>query len=98
MRLTELDPNWWTIAEGRTGMGITFLCPHCRALNSESTQYLGIWFANPVDGGPPAPIDLVPNPRWKRTDDTFETITIEPSINASDHWHGFIINGEVTNA
>jgi hypothetical protein len=30
-------------------MGISFQCPHCR------TQRLAVWFANPLDGGPPAP-------------------------------------------
>ena len=63
-------------------------------------QYLGVWFANPIDGGPPAPPDIMPKPRWQRTGDTFETISLSPSIDASSadcggHWHGWITNGEV---
>ncbi len=38
---------------------------------------------------------------WKRgSGDTFETLTLTPSIDANvdiaGHWHGFITNGEVT--
>jgi hypothetical protein len=35
---------------------------------------------------------------WNRTGDTFETMTLTPSIDGSGvgHWHGFITNGEVS--
>jgi len=91
MRLTDLDPNWFTTTEGRHGMGITFLCPCCQ------TQHLGVWFANPIDGLPPATPECLPAPRWVRTGDTFETMTLSPSIDVSGvgHWHGHIINGEI---
>lgn len=91
MRLTDLDPNFWTAEAGRAGQGITFLCPCCL------TQHLGVWFANPVDGGPPAPPELSPAPRWQRSGDTLETLTLSPSIDASasGHWHGFIVDGEI---
>lgn len=96
MRLTELDPGWMTVDENRTGMGLSFLCPHCQ------TQYLGVWFANPLDGGPPAAPEFDPKPRWQRTGETFETLSLTPSIDASGHvgpkeghWHGFITNGEI---
>jgi hypothetical protein len=92
VKLTDLDPGWWTAEEGRTGMGLTFLCPHCR------TQYLGVWFANPIDGGPPAAPELSPKPRWTRTGNTFENLTLSPSVDASQsgHWHGFIRDGEIS--
>jgi hypothetical protein len=104
MRLTDLEPSWFTIGAGRHGMGLTFLCPVCR------TQHLGIWFANPLDGGEPAPPNERPYPRWKRTGDTFETMTLAPSVDASvgdksctpaadgtprGHWHGHIIDGAI---
>ena len=91
MKLIDLDPNWFTTTEGRHGMGITFLCPHCKE------QALGIWFANPIDCGPPADPVFGPAPRWHREGDTFENMTISPSIDVSahGHWHGFIINGEI---
>jgi hypothetical protein len=68
-------------------------------------QRLGVAFANPVDGG--VPEHLIPHhdgaghliyaaaPEWNRTGDTFEVLTLTPSVNAEpDHWHGFITNGE----
>lgn len=69
-------------------------------------QRLGVAFANPIDGG--APEHLVPHhdgaghliyaaaPEWVRTGETFEALTLSPSVNAGPaHWHGFITNGEV---
>lgn len=95
MRLTDLDPGWCTTVEGRTGMGVSFRCP-CKP---GCGIYLAVWFANPIDGGPPAPPDAMPKPRWQRTGDTFETLTLTPSIDASKgpepHWHGNIKGGEV---
>jgi len=34
---------------------------------------------------------------WQRTGETFEDMTLSPSIDASNsgHWHGHITNGEV---
>lgn len=85
MRLTDLDPRW-TASPGRHGQGIRFLCPACRV------GCCGANFDAPLDGGPP-----LPTPTWSRTGDTFETLTLAPSIDASaaGHWHGFITNGEV---
>jgi hypothetical protein len=55
-------------------------------------------FANPLDGGPPH-ISLG-EPTWQRTGDTFETLTLSPSILRTRPygcgWHGFITDGEVT--
>ena len=66
---------------------------------------LGVAFANPIDGG--ASDSLVPHhdgaghviyssaPEWTRTGDTFETLSLHPSVDASaaGHWHGFITDG-----
>ena len=91
MKLIDLDPNWFTTTDGRHGMGLTFDCPHCKV------QSLGVWFSNPVDGGPAAGPEYSPAPRWHREGDTFDNMTLSPSIDvsASGHWHGFIINGDV---
>jgi hypothetical protein len=95
MRLTDLDPGWLSTADGRNGMGVTFDCPHCHALGKY--QKLGVWFANPVDGGTPAEPAVEPKPRWQRAGETFETLTLTPSIDASasGHWHGWITSGDV---
>lgn len=93
MKLTDLDPHWMITTDGRQGMGVNFECPHC-----DGDQRLGVWFSNPLDGGEPASAEHGPAPRWKRTGDSFENMTLTPSIDASNsgHWHGFITNGEVT--
>ena len=92
-RLVDLDPSWIT-EQGRPRMGVIFLCPCC--VGTDRERYLFTLFKNPVDGGPPAPPEG--SPRWTRTVDSFETLTLSPSIDvsASGHWHGFIQNGELT--
>lgn len=91
MKLSDLDPNWLITTDGRYGMGITFDCPHCLK------QKLGVWFANPIDGGSTAESRFDPSTRWHREGDSFKNITLHPSVDASNsgHWHGFIINGEI---
>lgn len=111
MLLMDLAPRWGVDAdivlngvsqhfEGRHGMGMTFACPHCVALHpgvlerGGPVQFLGVWFANPIDG-------LVPTDGathlWQRGGDSFENLTLTPSVDASSsgHWHGFITNGEI---
>ena len=107
MRLIDLAPRWFTIPQCAPGIdvriGLTFLCPHCR------TQRLGVQFTPPLDReGVFATLGIKwpfgDGPVWQREGDTFETITLTPSIDASGreridfdgHWHGFVRNGEVT--
>ena len=86
MRLIELDPHWWIVGDNRHGQGIYFLCPHCRK------EYIGVAFKNPIDGGTPAPDCKY---YWTRAGETFDDLTLEPSIDASKvgHWHGHIKGG-----
>src|SRR4051812_3487927 len=99
MKLTELNPRWLLDAdivvggqsihnEHRVGMAVTFDCPHCR------TTRLGVFFANPIDGGLPSDDGKL----WQRTGDSFDNLSLSPSIDVSahGHWHGFIKDGEVT--
>lgn len=101
MRLVDLDPRWCTEADStaadgsvtshaaRRGMGMSFECPHCRETR------LAVFFSNPVDGGPPSP---TPSGKlWSRVGDTFEDMTLIPSVDASSsgHWHGFIVGGTI---
>jgi hypothetical protein len=62
-------------------------------------MHIGIWFTNPLDGGPPL---NDPRPKWRRTGETFENLTLDNpggsnscDFSSSGHWHGFITNGEV---
>jgi len=101
VRLTELNPKWIALKEGGDVIGVTFPCPHCRLV------HVGAWFAEPVDmdgisGIDPAlPLFMAKHPEnkyWHRTGETFDTLTLTPSIDTSahGHWHGFVTNGEVT--
>lgn len=78
--------------ERRVGVGIDFDCP-C----GECGIRCYIPFENPLDGSE-APSS---GPKWERTGDTFETLTLKPSIlrtrdKGGCGWHGFVTNGEVT--
>ena len=90
MRLADLDPGWFSTESGRRGQGIHFLCPHCK------NTHIIVLFSNPIDGGPASIGEDLCKPRWLRTGDTFDTLTISPSINSPGHWHGWVKNGEVT--
>lgn len=104
MRLIELNPRWFVDADiviggvarhfdNRHGMGFSFDCPCCRGTDRETR--LGVWFANPIDGL--APTDDASH-LWQRHGETFDALTLSPSIDASKHghWHGFVLAGEVT--
>lgn len=96
MRLLALNPRWatdsYSAPSGGWRLGVTFECPCCKG-TSRATR-LAVFFANPPDGGvPPSNRNL-----WMREGDTFDTLTLTPSIDASasGHWHGFIKGGQVT--
>lgn len=118
MKLLDLDPRWvsisrWDDANGtqhyydnppRVG-GITFDCPvhtercTCCHQRLQKSHRLAVWFTNPVDGQPP---QFGIAHLWQRDGDSFETLTLSPSIDASQHvvdgvvcWHGSIKNGEI---
>lgn len=106
MKLLDLNPRFFAEA-GRHGQGLSFDCPHC------GLTRLGVAFANPIDGGSPLDVksvnvklrhvheerlyDVPPGFLWKREGDTFETMSLSPSVDASasGHWHGFLKNGEI---
>ena len=100
MRLTELNPRWygWYSEGGR--IGIIFDCPVHRGTPAEHA--CAVPFANPIEGRPESDRKYL----WQRTGDTFDTLTLTPSVDYTklDNgelrdatcWHGFITNGEVT--
>lgn len=57
---------------------------------------MALEFANPIDGGPPLPDD---RHRWERTGETFDTMSLHPSIQRADpspgacRWHGYLTAG-----
>jgi hypothetical protein len=107
VRLVDLAPRWFDVPGlGTDKDGITFLCPHCQEVR------LGVQFANPVQGGVGVlmsnkdklrhvhelgTFDVPPGYLWQRDGETFETLTLTPSVDASKsgHWHGSISNGGI---
>jgi hypothetical protein len=102
VKLIDLHPRWIqsggagiTDKDGkpipeRRGIGIVFDCP----CGCESPCFVP--FSNPLDG---RPADRA-QPLWKRTGETFETLTLKGSIRriafqGSCAWHGFVTNGEI---
>lgn len=101
MKLTDLNPEWCGAGgDGvtqngqpvprREGVGVIFDCP------CGGGERVFIGFKNPFDDEPPY---VSGGHHWTRTGDTFDTLTLKPSIQRSDpkgcRWHGFITNGEV---
>lgn len=96
-----------TPAPERHGVGLSFDCP-CPACTAQRTGDEDadfrlrhfVAFTNPLDGG--EPFDSSPGrPHWTRVGETFEGLTVTPSIlsmveKGGCGWHGWITNGEVT--
>jgi hypothetical protein len=112
MRLTDLKPRWigvpnWSLPGRPYYIGVTFLCPHCDPNLPEHgpnrRQRLSAMFwphIDPTGVNAEFPMNFQRNEtQWDRwpTTDTFETLTLTPSIDVSahGHWHGHIINGEI---
>lgn len=107
MKLTDLNPKWLfsggphildknhNPVPQRDGIGVTFDCPCGCGLRRV------VEFENPLDGKPVRADH--PGPLWKREGTTFESLTLSPSILSDKEkggcgWHGFVKNGEVTEA
>lgn len=117
MRLSDLNPRWYSHGGSPDIVGITFdcPCPKCASARKASCGIadsddrlkwfiaaggvrLGPLFSNEIDrDGLPNDVHWGdPATKWTRTGDTFETLTLAPSADASKfgHWHGNITNGE----
>jgi hypothetical protein len=95
MRLSELNPRWFSLEPNGPKVGLTFDCPHCR------TQRLGVSFH---ESGKEAIQDAYIHAHspttdhiWTRSGDDFEILSLSPSVDASasGHWHGFVAAGNV---
>src|ERR1043166_1798615 len=95
MRLSELEPRWQVPIRVSVMLptGVSFLCPCWRG------RRLSVPFTNPIDpGGLLSNTGWQPTGRsWQRTGDTFDTLSVYPSVDysGSGHWHGNIIAGEI---
>jgi len=103
MKLSDLEPHWVGLQPGHA-IGMTFLCPHCRKTR------IGVLFDVPI--GAYEPCDMIAESlrnamikhcveagmkQWHRTGETFDNLSLQPSIDTSQfqHWHGHIENGEI---
>lgn len=105
MRLTELEATFVLTAEdnsfsevptGTPANGVMFKCPGCwkRHGGSAGTHMVVVWFANPIGGAPVAAPHWEPRPRWYREGETLHELTLQPSINIPNDWHGWVAHGE----
>lgn len=103
-KLTDLDPRWVnsggagiTDTDGnpvpvRRGIGLTFACPCGCGVRA----FVGL--RQPLDGGPPTQEERA---LWDREGDTFETLSLRPSVyqpraKGGCGWHGWVTDGVVT--
>ena len=111
MRLVDLHPKWWAEPD-RVGQGISFDCP-CGCAGKPNEARLSVAFANPLDGGVAIALGsprllwpvigegtrvvVPPGIHWTRSGETFESLTLSPSIHAgnSGHWHGHVVSGGI---
>jgi hypothetical protein len=107
MKLTDLEPRWFSTGDSMQLEGISFLCPHCRQ------SRLGVLISNAPPHTISVPYDEdithLPSDRqvWQISGAAptfdgmnhggFDNVTLTPSVDASKsgHWHGFITNGEI---
>lgn len=97
MRLADLHPRWGTWSGGTTRIEVSFDCP----VHGKAHRVI-VPFVNPLDSGRP----VMRTHLWFRTGETFDTLTLTPSIDYTKYdngelrdptcWHGWITNGEVT--
>ncbi len=108
MRLTDLKPRWilpgqWADKSPPFYIGLSFLHPthdhsNCPTCGANRERRLAVYFWPPIDPENVEPnITPFPHEGWHRrvSGDTFETLTISPSIGLEPYWHGNITNGEV---
>lgn len=103
MRLTERSPHWMYPAnfvepdplwKGEVTWtpfytGVSFLCPHCGSR-------IGVSFKPPIDPKGYASKFPLPDKDWHtRTGETFETLTLTPSLRIEGHLHCSIVNGNL---
>ena len=105
-RLTELEPRWigLTLDGSDARFGVTFKCPHCDTrigalfkpfMDPENITAKMAWA---MPGAPDMNTGAQREAKWwhRVSGETFDTLTLSPSIDCAGHWHGFITNGQIT--
>ena len=78
----------------RSGMGLQLDCPCKRCIEGPKVARVGVWFSNPIDGGPPY---KGAGKRWERKGEDLDKLTIaEPfGLAAIGHCDITIAHGEI---
>lgn len=112
-RLIDYAPHWITfpnIADGvRFYFGVSFInpmgeCGPCPTCSKPRDERLAVSFWPPIDpDGLIGKISLPPEQvtsqyHHRASGETFDTLTIVPSIGLDPRWHGNITNGEIAPA
>jgi hypothetical protein len=104
IRLVELHPTWTlapTVADGVVVYtGISFWCPcWLRHPGKKDSRRIACSFENAIEAVMPKIDGWTGWPRqkgWLRRGETFETLSLLPSVNAGPpHWHGCITSGDL---
>jgi hypothetical protein len=107
MRLIDLSPHWVSFANASDGVrfyfGVSFLCPHCDhtdcpLCHTKRGKRLAVSFWPPIDPDNwEERITKIPHDNFHEriSGETFDTLTLKPSVVIKDHFHGSIINGEI---
>lgn len=111
MRLVDLNPRWCSEYGLSAKQGVTFDCPHCRTTRLGVWFDVPVSDHPPIDiarfketldcDHPEYQHDLhethLSGTHWHRDGDSFENLTLSPSIDASKfgHWHGYVTMGEI---
>lgn len=99
-RLVDLNPKWVKVHGTDEIYGISYNCP-CRKPGSIGEEGnvdvcpMGGWSVVPTKtnfAGGESSADAKAR-GWDLTGDSFENVTLAPSIHHVGHWHGFLTNG-----
>lgn len=110
-RLTDYEPRWVNLPQAAPGVrfycGVSFINPNgergpCPECGHQRDRRLAFSFWPPID-----PDNLLPSMdpegmsrfsagfHKRVSGETFDTLTIMPSIGLDPYWHGNITNGEI---
>lgn len=109
MRLVDLEPRWVNMPQAATGVrfyiGVSFINPlgergPCPTCGHNRDKRLAFSFWPPIDPDGLIARHGIDYPHdgfhHRVSGETFDTLTIAPSIGLDPFWHGNITNGEIT--
>jgi hypothetical protein len=96
-----VQPAQWSEQVEPFYIGVSFLCPHCDHTDcpecgAHRGKRLAVRFWPPIDPGSWEPrVTPIPHVGFhtRVSGDTFEALTLSPSVGLDPHWHGHIVNG-----